>query len=103
MNIIWSPLASEKLNEIAEHIALDKAEAALKWVNTIFEKVEKLTTFPNQGRTVPELKSNLYRELIIGNYRVIYKVSDSQIFILTIRNFKQNLSHKDLSTNQSTS
>ena len=99
MKIIWSPLASEKLSEIAEHIALDKKEAALKWVNTIFEKVEKVTTFPNQGRIVPELKNNRYRELIIGNYRVVYKVLDNDIYVLTVRNLKQNLSIKDISTN----
>lgn len=37
------------------------------------------------GRIVPELKNAIFRELIIGNYRIIYKiVSKNQIDILTI-------------------
>jgi toxin ParE1/3/4 len=98
MKIIWSPLAQHKLTDIADHIAQDKPGAALNWVETVLDKVENLTLFPNSGRVVPELENEQYKELIIGNYRVIYKITEKQIQILTIRNFKQLLSTKDLSS-----
>ncbi|MBT7790660.1 MAG: type II toxin-antitoxin system RelE/ParE family toxin, partial [Calditrichaeota bacterium] len=58
--------------------------------------VENLAKFPNSGRNVPELENDQYKELIIDNYRVIYKITEEQIQILTIRNFKQVLSSDDL-------
>jgi toxin ParE1/3/4 len=97
MKIVWSPLALEKLSDIADYIALDKPTASLDWIETIFSEVEKLSSFPKSGRIVPELNNNQYRELIIGNYRVIYKQFKSEIQILTIRNLKQLLSYENLS------
>ena len=97
MKIVWSPLALDKLSDIADYIALDKPTASLNWIESVFAEVEKLSTFPESGRIVPELKNIQYRELIIGNYRVIYKQLKAEIQILTVRNFKQLLSSKNLS------
>jgi toxin ParE1/3/4 len=97
MKIVWSPLALDKLSDIADYIALDKPTASLNWIETVFAEVEKLYSFPESGRKVPELKNDQYRELIIGNYRVIYKQIKSEIQILTVRNFKQLLTPKNLS------
>lgn len=98
MKIIWSPLAQHKLNDIADFIAQDKPGAALNWVESVLDQVENLASFPNSGRDVPELKNEQYKELIIGNYRVVYKILEKEIHILTIRNFKQLLSEEDLSS-----
>jgi len=96
MKIIWSPLALQKVSEIADYIALDKQLASLHWIEKVFEEVEKLSVFPQSGRIVPELNNDQYRELVIGNYRLIYKQNEAQIQILTIRNFKQILSPDNL-------
>lgn len=99
MKIVWSPLAIEKMSDISDYIALDNPLAALNWVETVFEEVEKLSQFPDSGRIVPELKNNQYRELVIGSYRVIYKNSAGQIQILTVRSFRQLLSQEHLNSN----
>ena len=49
---------------------------------------------PEMGRLVPELGNTLYREILIGNYRVIYKINDA-IKILTVRSCRQNLTIDD--------
>ena len=98
MKIIWSPLAQHKFTDIADYIAQDKPGAALNCVETVLDKVENLSSFSNSGRVVPELENEQYKELIIGNYGVIYKITEKQIQILTIRNFKQLLSLNDLSS-----
>jgi len=97
LKIIWSPLAQERLSDIADYIAQDKPGAALNWVKSVFDEVENLAIFPDSGRIVPELENEQYKELIIGNYRVIYKITEKHIQILTIRSFKQLLSSDDLS------
>ncbi len=97
MKIIWSPLALDRLTEISDFISLDKPNAAIDWIDSIFNSVDNLESFPESGRQVPELENKNYRELIIGNYRVIYKLTESQIQILTVRRCSQLLTPEDLS------
>jgi len=91
VKIIWSPLAIDRASEIAEYIARDKPSAAEKWVDKIFSKVEQLRSSPEIGRIVPEIRNEQFRELIYGNYRIIYRIEKKQISILTIRHGKQIL------------
>lgn len=98
MKIVWSPLAVDRASEIAEYIAQDKPAAADQWINAVFSKVEKLATLPEIGRVVPEIKNNQFRELIYGNYRIIYRIEMKQISILTIRHGKQILPIADILT-----
>jgi toxin ParE1/3/4 len=93
----WSPLAISRLSEIAKYIALDNPVAAERWVNKIFALVEKLPDFPERGRMVPEINNKMIREVISGNYRVIYILEDREISILTVRHVKQVLSIEELS------
>ncbi len=91
MKLTWSPLAIERVSEIAEYIAQDKPTAAQKWVDKIFNLVERLSEFPESGRVVPEMNNKMFREVISGNYRIIYKHENSEILILTVRHGKQIL------------
>jgi plasmid stabilization system protein ParE len=91
MKIMWSPLAIDRASEIAKYIAQDKPSAAEKWINTVFSKVEQLKSSPEIGRVVPEIRNDQFRELIYGNYRIIYRIKKTQISILTIRHGKQIL------------
>jgi toxin ParE1/3/4 len=91
MIIIWSPLAIERVSEIAEYIARDKPSAAENWIDIVFSKVEELKSSPETGRLVPEIRNDQFRELIYGNYRIIYRIEKKQISILTIRHGMQIL------------
>lgn len=90
MNVVWSPLALEKLEATAKFIALDKPSAADKWVNDVFDRTNLLGSQPELGREVPELLGSNYREVIFGSYRIIYKIGN-EIKILTLRNSRQLL------------
>lgn len=91
MRITWSPLAVERAAEIAEYISRDNPNVAKKWVDKLFSKVEQLKSFPESGRIVPEINNKDFRELIYGNYRIIFRVEKTQVAILTIRHEKQIL------------
>ena len=91
MKIIWSPLAIDRVSEIAEYISLDNPTAAQKWIDNIFKKVGSLQFSPEIGRIVPEIERKEIRELIFGNYRIIYRFEKTNISILTIRHSKQIL------------
>ena len=91
MRIIWSPLAVDRASEIADYIAQDKPSATEKWIDTVFSKVEQLKSSPEIGRILPEINDSQFRELIYGNYRIIYRIEAKQISILTIRHGRQIL------------
>ena len=98
MKIIWSPLAINRASEIADYIAQDKPSAAKRWINEVFIKVGQLKSSPQIGRVVPEISGNKFRELIYGNYRIIYRMEIKQISILTIRHGKQILPIDEIKT-----
>ena len=91
MRIIWSPLAVDRVSEIAEYIAQDNPTAADNRANTVFSKVEKLKSFPESGRIVPETNNQKIRELIYSNYRIIYRIEEKQNSVLTVRHGRQIL------------
>jgi len=88
VRVEWSPLALDRVSDIARYIAKDNPDAAIRWVNELFEAVERLADFPESGRVVPEVGVRRIRELIFGAYRVIYSVS-SMVEGLTVRRGSQ--------------
>lgn len=96
MKIIWTELAIEQLEEYADYIALDKPSAALSWVRKIQKSVRKLKNFSESGRKVPEINRSNIREIIDGNYRIIYRIEEKSITILTIRNCRRLLAESDV-------
>jgi toxin ParE1/3/4 len=91
LKITWSPLAAEQVRDIASYIALDKPSVAEQWIDKMFDSVEQLIDFPKSGRVVPELQINSIRELVQDNYRVIYKIQDNSISVLTVKSYRQQL------------
>jgi toxin ParE1/3/4 len=98
MKMIWSPLAVDRASEIVDYIAQDKASAAEKWIDTVFSKVSQLKSSPETGRIVPEIGNNQIRELIYGNYRIIYRIEKKKLSILMIRHGKQILPIEEIVT-----
>jgi len=96
MKVIWSPLAIERIEEIFDFISYDKPSAANKWIDYIFDKIDLLKSNPEMGPLVPEIEAPSIRELILGNYRIIYRCTGDIIRILTGRNCRQQLSVKDI-------
>lgn len=99
MKIVWSPLALERVEDIAQYIAEDKPAAAAKWVDELFSTVERLADFPESGRIVPEVGAQRIREVIFGAYRVIYSVKE-QVDILTVRRSNQLLRESELGSDE---
>jgi len=96
MKIQWSPLSVERVGEIADYIAQNSPVAAEKWVHSIFNRVEQVKDFSRSGRVVPELNRKDIRELILANYRIIYRIETRVISILTVRHSRQILPDEDI-------
>jgi plasmid stabilization system protein ParE len=74
-----------RVSEIVGYISRDRPEAAQEWAEGVFRAVDQLESFPGQGRVVPEVGRPSIREVIYGEYRVIYKVQAKAIGVLTVR------------------
>jgi toxin ParE1/3/4 len=96
VNIAWSPLAIERILEIAAWIATDRRDAGEKLVEGIFAAVERLREFPESGRQVPEFERPELREVIYRKYRIIYRTESDLVEILTVRHSLQLLDEHDL-------
>ena len=83
VEIVWSPLALARLQEIRAYVTLDKPEAAERLATRIVAVVEALRNHPRLGRagTEPGI-----RELVIGGtpYVVLYQVRGQRVIITTI-------------------
>lgn len=85
VKLIWTDQAINDLGDIGDYIAESSEKYAKLTVKKLFERPEILKTYPQSGRIVPEKNDENVRELIEGNYRIIYEiVSTDQVNILTV-------------------
>ena len=92
--IIWSETAHADLLGIIEYIAQDSPANAKKTLKSIKDKASNLYLSPQQGRVVPELQEQgitQYRELIIKQWRIIYRTTDDTVFVLSVLDARQNV------------
>jgi toxin ParE1/3/4 len=92
--VLWTHVAQNDLKEIFEYIPQVRPQAALKIFKNIKDKASSLFSFPERGRIVPELQSHgilQYRELVIKPWRLIYKIQDQKIFVLSVIDSRQNV------------
>jgi len=83
----WTDSAIDDLNDIGEFIAKDSEKYAQITVNKLFDYTDILEIYPLSGKSVPEFEDDSIRELVKGNYRIVYQIiNDNRIDILTVHN-----------------
>ena|ERR1035437_9110152 len=81
----WTENSIDDLINIAEFIAKDSLKYSVIQIKRIRERAKILKLQPLLGRIVPETKNESIRELILGSYRIIYRIiSKDRIDILTV-------------------
>ena len=82
--LIWSRLSRRNLREIQSYIARDSQKAARRFIDRIKRVAESLTTFPAAGAIVPEWQQSNIREVFVGDYRLIYRMTSGEVEVVTI-------------------
>lgn len=84
--IIWTRKALADLKDIHDYIARDSRRYAQIQVERLQESALNLARLPEVGRVVPEFPNSPWREILTGNYRLIYRVrpEERQILILAV-------------------
>jgi len=87
----WTELAKDDLQEIYDYVSQDSELYALRLIDKIVERTEILAEHPLTGRIVPEFDDKTIREVIEGNYRIVYYLDKEEqvniIRVITERDF----------------
>jgi toxin ParE1/3/4 len=91
VTVSWSPQAKADLLEIENYIAKDSLFYSEATVSRIIGSVERLKRFPSSGRIVPELSLSFIREVVLRNYRVVYRLLEHSCEIITVMHSREDL------------
>jgi toxin ParE1/3/4 len=82
--VIWTEPALSDLDAIADYIALDKPDAAIRYVQKVFNKTDRLAQYPESGSIPPEIPHLPYRQIIVSPCRVLYRIDRDTVFIVHV-------------------
>ena len=94
MIIRWLEKSLNDIEDIRDYIKRDSEYYAYEFTKRIIEHSELLLTSPKMGRIVPEVKNKNIRELIYHNYRIIYRLHNDEIQILSVIHGSRDLGKK---------
>lgn len=80
----WTSQALDDLEAICLFIARDAPQVAAVFADRAFRATDRLLRHPRLGRIVPELEIETIREIILGNYRIIYRIREEEVQVVTI-------------------
>jgi len=80
----WTERSRSDLLAIRRFIARDKPGAARAWLARLRHRALQAADLPSAGRKVPELGRDDVREVLERGYRIVYRVLEDEIHILTV-------------------
>lgn len=83
--VIWKDEAKEDLRDILHYLSRSSSVYVDNWSNDLTKKLNLLESFPEMGRKVPEKELTHLREVLIGNYRLLYIYLYNTITIIGVR------------------
>jgi addiction module RelE/StbE family toxin len=82
--IRWTEQAVNDIRAIRQYIERDSPRYGRLVAERLFEATDRLRDFPRSGRIVPELGRDDVREIIMGEYRIVYQVEPRAVTLLTV-------------------
>lgn len=96
MKITWSAQARRDLRAIREFIARDSEHYARLQIERLIDCVEDAADMPSKGHPVHEFLESGLREVHGGGYRIIYRVENEDLQVVTIIHMKQRMTRRRL-------
>ena len=82
--IRWTDQAVEDLKSIRAFIERDSLRYGRLVAERLFEATSQIETFPHSGRIGPELGRENVRELVLGEYRLVYHLRADVAVVMTV-------------------
>jgi addiction module RelE/StbE family toxin len=97
VKVIWTARSLKDLEEIGEYISKDSVKYSKLTLDKLIDTAILIEHNLLIGRIVPEVKKRNIREIITGNYRIIYQIKDKKYaYILTVHHCSRLLSNNPL-------
>ena len=97
VRINWTFQAKNDLKDIADYISKDSVLYAKRQVLKIRNRTNILKSQNYSGRMVSEFQNENIKEILEGNYRIIYRiVNKNRIDILTIHHSSRDLLNQNI-------
>jgi toxin ParE1/3/4 len=82
--VTWTEVAWSDLEAVADYIAKDSPRYAAAFVRDARSAARSLASLAERGRIVPEFSDPVVREIFIGRYRLIYRLTEQCVFIVAL-------------------
>jgi len=80
--VTWTESAWIDLEEVADYIGKDSPHYAGAFVHEVRDAARSLAYLAERGRTVPEFNDPSIRELFVRSYRLIYQVTEQNVYVV---------------------
>ncbi len=95
VKISWLKEARDDLKDIFDFISRDSKKYAIRQVDRIFSRTHILRTQVRAGKIVEEINNPEIREIIEGNYRIIYRiVNENSVNIIMVHHSARDLTRR---------
>ena len=82
--VVWALTALDDLQAIRDYVARDSERYADALVDRILGAVDRVAVFPRSGRVVPEFMNDAMREVVQGNYRIVYRLTAVRVEVVAV-------------------
>lgn len=82
--VIWSDEALTDLETLTSYISKDSTFYAVAMLDEIITASRNLSNLSERGRIVPEFEDPHIREIFVRKYRLIYKIKNTEVLIVTL-------------------
>ena len=92
MKVVWSPVAEERLVAVITKMRHERTGAGWRWLQGLLAIIRSLPATALRGFGVPELPGrSCIGQVYVAPCRVVYRIDESRIVILTIRSARKPL------------
>jgi plasmid stabilization system protein ParE len=89
--VIWTDEAINDLRQIKEYIERDSPENAQRFCRELLRAPDRLKKFPRSGEVVPEFGREALRQVLCGDYRLLYEVAQGACYIRAVIHGRRDL------------
>ena len=84
MIVRLTPPARAQLLAAVAYINADRPTAARDFRMRVDDALHRLIDFPESGRVIPEFGGLGFREVLVGSYRLFYRVQGNVIWVVGV-------------------
>ncbi len=90
MNVIFSPLSEDDLEEIGDYIAADNPRRAVSFIREMREHCQKIADMPEAAPLREDIMPNV-RMVAHGNFLIFYRIAEQEVRIERVLHGARNI------------